>query len=229
VYQGSHIYYWIRAEGQYTCIASTTARYNEQELAEFSANATYAAGNMTLYSDTEWVQVGQTKPPLHPTNSRSLGDYGNSTKLVQNNCHTKTLIGDIVNNAAKDYAITAGNSIAVRGNSVSVNSTGTTAVHSANYTSVRGQSQASLSSSGPVNIDGSMVFINCRKSKPPAPAAPAVISDTPRSFENMKDIAEYPRDNPIAPTKRSVRGITTPEPGSTPVNTDIGQWTTKHS
>lgn len=231
VYQGSHIHYWIRAEDQYTCITNTAARYNQTDLAEYSANATYAAGNLTHYADTEWSQVGQAKPPLHPTNSRSLGTmYGNSVKLVQDTLKTKTILGKIVFSAGTDFSTSATNLISFHSNKFSSHTTlGDTNISSAKSVNVRAQTKASFSSSGITSMDGSMVFINCRKSRYTAPSAPVILNELPRTFDNMVDIAEYPRSAPVLPGPRGSRGGKTPEPGATPTDTGVGGWLTRHA
>ena len=230
LYQASHIHYWLRAEDQYTCITNTASRYNQTELLEYSANSTYASGNSTFYADEEWNQVGQASGPLHPTNSRSIAGYGNSTKIVQKDLKMKSVLGSIILNAAQEVYIQSSTKMGFRGGSFVAEATaGNASIQSTTVATVRGESALSLSSSSVSTLDGSVVFINCGKAKKGTSSTPKIINATPRTFESMTDVAEYPRDTPIAPGPRGSKGNKTPEPGSTPVETNAGSWLTKHA
>jgi hypothetical protein len=227
MYQGSHIYYWIRAEDTLTLIGDTTARYNEKELAEYSANATYASGNLTTYADVEWKQVGQFKGPLHPTNSRSAANYGDFVQLVQGKYKAKSR--SVVFNTEENFSIRANTDLNFSCSTYSLASTiGSTIMYSVANTRLRGESSIDLSSGGPAILDGGIVFINCGKSASFSTPGPNILAELPRTFENMKEVADYPRETPVSPGPRGTRGNKTPEPGTTPEDINIGDWLTRH-
>lgn len=231
LYQASHIHYWLRAEDQYTCMANTSARYNQSELVEYSANATYAAGSSTNYADTEINQIGQASMlPFHLTNSRSSNnDYGKSTTLVQRDYGVKSFLGSIAFNAQFKYSVSAGTDISFTSSKFSSSTVSNTSLQSSGVFSSRGESINSMSSAAVTTIDAPVVFINCGRSTAPVVTPPIIISQLPKVFEPMVDIAEYPRDVPVSVGPRGTRDNNTPEPGTTPEPTDLGQWLSRHS
>lgn len=93
IHQETNQHYWCRSEKQHVTMANCLHHYADEGLFNFSPYTNDNHGSRFLYSDEEYVQIGNIAgQTLHKTKVTSRYGHGQSTKYVQNDY--KVIVGD---------------------------------------------------------------------------------------------------------------------------------------